>query len=462
MLREWQKRCADAALKKYLSGSPHFLCLASPGAGKTVMAAEIAKRMLARGLVDLVLCFAPSSAVVSSIESTFSRVLSRNFNGGLGAAGAAFTYHSLMYLDKRFWDALRQHRLLVIFDEIHHCSGNSLDNANAWGGEILTQVQHCARYTLALTGTPWRTDNVPVALASYTDPGGKICCDYVYGLHDAIIDGVCRKPAIVLINSQNLCYASEGKSKHFGSISDLLNTSLVTYQSLLRHPETMKYVINAGCQKLSEIRQTNSDAGGLMIASSVEHAYELLNILKNEFAQTATIVTYQDKDALSKIALYRQGTTEWIVSVGMISEGTDIPRLQVCCHLSAVKTELYFRQVLGRILRVNQDKNQEAWLFTLATDELTLFSERLAEDLPADYEILHLKSFNTPFSIDAPFSSSRNYENHCETEHYDEIDLKLNLSDKPTSVYTHSEKSTNLDIGGLYQRVIDAFLFSNI
>ena len=36
----------------------------------------------------------------------------------------------------------------------------------------------------------------------------------------------------------------------------------------------------------------------------------------------------------------------WIVSVGMISEGTNVPRLRVCCHLTRVKTELYFRQVL--------------------------------------------------------------------------------------------------------------------
>ncbi|MFT4929206.1 MAG: superfamily II DNA or RNA helicase, partial [Phenylobacterium sp.] len=51
---------------------------------------------------------------------------------------------------------------------------------------------------------------------------------------------------------------------------------------------------------------------------------------------------------------------QWVVSVGMISEGTDIPRRQVCCHLSRVKTELDFRQVLGRILRVNDATNQDA------------------------------------------------------------------------------------------------------
>ena len=66
----------------------------------------------------------------------------------------------------------------------------------------------------------------------------------------------------------------------------------------------------------------------------------------------------------------------------MISEGTDIPRLQVCCHLSRVKTELYFRQVLGRILRVNKAINQEAWLYTFAEPKLVEFANRIAEEIP--------------------------------------------------------------------------------
>jgi len=118
MLREWQNQCADAALIKYQSGSPHFLCLACPGAGKTVMAAEVAKRMLELDLIDIIICFAPSTAVVSSIKSTFSRILESDFCGGLGSLGSAYTYHNLMYFDDNFWDALLRHRLLVIFDEI--------------------------------------------------------------------------------------------------------------------------------------------------------------------------------------------------------------------------------------------------------------------------------------------------------------------------------------------------------
>ena len=41
------------------------------------------------------------------------------------------------------------------------------------------------------------------------------------------------------------------------------------------------------------------------------------------------MVTYRNKQALSKIDCFRYGTTQWIVCVGMISEGTNILRLQV-------------------------------------------------------------------------------------------------------------------------------------
>ncbi|CZX93624.1 Predicted HKD family nuclease [Enterobacter hormaechei] len=426
------------------------------------MAAEVARKMLELKLVDLILCFAPSSVVVASIESTFSHILQRNFNGGLGAVGAAYTYHSLMYFDKSFWKSLQMHRVLVIFDEIHHCSGDSLDNANVWGGEILSQVQQCASYSLALTGTPWRTDSTPIVLSNYTDPDGEICCDYVYGLHEAIVDGVCRKPKIALINSNNLVYSSKDNVQFFGSITDFLSETVASYQSIIWHPEAMKYVLEAGCKKLNEIRKVNSDAGGLVVASSVEHAYKLLNILEKEFDQTAIIVTYHDRDALAKIGYYRQSTTEWIVSVGMISEGTDIPRLQVCCHLSSVKTELYFRQVLGRILRVNQSENQEAWLFTMATNELTLFSNRLAEDLPEDYKVMQQQSDDWSFPTIDSQSMPPEFVRKNGISKIKEIDLEMDIGEITTSSPTISSQTKQLKMGSMHQQVIDAFLFSII
>lgn len=53
-LRYWQSECISKALKKYAAGDSHFLCLATPGAGKTVMASTLANSLLADNHIDLV------------------------------------------------------------------------------------------------------------------------------------------------------------------------------------------------------------------------------------------------------------------------------------------------------------------------------------------------------------------------------------------------------------------------
>lgn len=75
-------------------------------------------------------------------------------------------------------------------------------------------------------------------------------------------------------------------------------------------------------------------------------------ILEQTFNQTAELVSYREKEPQKTIEQFWHGQTKWIVSIGMVSESTDIPRLFVCCHITTIRTEFYFRQVLGRVLRL--------------------------------------------------------------------------------------------------------------
>ncbi|MGV8268563.1 diguanylate cyclase, partial [Pseudomonas aeruginosa] len=68
--------------------------------------------------------------------------------------------------------------------------------------------------------------------------------------------------------------------------------------------------------------------------------------------------------------------------------GTGIPRLQVCCYLSRIRTELHYRQVLGRVLRRTGESDDQAWLFMLAEPKLQGFPERIAHELPDDLAVL--------------------------------------------------------------------------
>ncbi|WP_020405073.1 DEAD/DEAH box helicase [Hahella ganghwensis] len=302
------------------------------------------------------------------------------------------------------------HRILAVFDEIHHCAGSELGATNSWGEEVLLRIQHKATYTLALTGTPWRSDRRPIVLADYSNPDGQVQCDFVYGLKEAIQDQVCRSPSIVLIDNERLKVDCLGEVQEFSGVAELLKKSEVSYQHLLLNLDALRYCLSLGCSRLRGLRKSISNAGGLVVASSVSHAEMIAELLKVEFRCSVSVVVYKYKDSKEIIDRFRRNDDEWIVSVGMISEGTDIPRLQVCCYLSRITTELYFRQVLGRILRMTGNGVATAWLYTLAEPQLVEYAQRVAKDLP-EQNILTIVPYPSGDLCFGPGSDCNEYHN---------------------------------------------------
>jgi superfamily II DNA or RNA helicase len=443
-LRVWQDSCVSAALDHYQASS-HFFCQATPGSGKSRMAAEIASRLLQAGLIDLVLCFAPSCQVVDGLQRTFSAVLGRPFDGRLGSLGIASTYQAMDHHEASFWQLVEDYRVLAVFDEIHHCAGHDPLLSNAWGQIILQRLQDQAAFTLALSGTPWRSDDKAIALARYSDPEGRLVCDFRYGLKDAIADGVCRSPRIVMIdNSAVRLTELAGDSPIatvYSSVAQLLNESPVTFEDLLTHHEVVDKVLDLGRCRLDEIRREIPDAGGLVVATHIRHANQIAAVLRTR-GEECVVVTTRTPGAQQIINDFRAGLGKWIVAVGMISEGTDIPRLQVCCYLSRIRTELHFRQVLGRVLRRTGSEDGQAWLYVLAEASLLQFSQRVAEDLPDDLAVLNYTQF---LRIDGDCPAPT-----CETD-YEELAGSLELQMDRTPARAEELIEGDLEMESLFR-----------
>lgn len=403
-LRTWQVECVEASLNHYRT-SPHFFCQATPGAGKTWMAAEVARRLFLADKIDLVLCFAPSCQVVEGFRNTFATILGKRMDGLIGALGDVSTYQGMEYRSSAFWQLLDGYRVFAVFDEIHHCAGHDPLLSNAWGQIIVQKIQDRAAYTLALSGTPWRSDDKAIALARYKTPEGKLICDFQYGLREAVIDNVCRSPRIVLVDNSMLKLTEHGDNDRtvtvYPNIAQLLTESPVTFEEILSHDEIVSQVLELGCRKLDEIRKGNPSAGGLVVATNTVHAHRIASSLTSR-GETCRVVTNRTPGAQQLINEFREGQGRWIVAVGMISEGTDIPRLQVCCYLSRIRTELHYRQVLGRVLRRLGDFDDQAWLYVLAEPALQQFSQRIADDIPDDLSLLR--------TVTAPFVNSATIE----------------------------------------------------
>ena len=260
-------------------------------------------------------------------------------------------------------------------------------------------LQDSASYTIALTGTPWRSDTLPIVLSQYCNKDNKIHCDYVYGLSEAIKDGVCRIPNIVVVDNDEISLTEDNESKSFGSFKDLLMQSVFPYHELIYNEKLILHTIKQANKQLQKIRIANPDAGGLIVASSVGHARFISQLLSVHLNETATVITYQEDEPTVLIHKYRYSNTKWVISVGMISEGTNIPRLQVCCHLTNIKTEMHYRQILGRILRMTNSINQEAFLFMPAEPKLVEYALRIADDVPIEASIVNFDKMSAHFKV---------------------------------------------------------------
>ena len=115
--------------------------------------------------------------------------------------GVVVTYAQVASHPSRHRVRTENYRTLVVFDEIHHGG-----DAKSWGEAIREAVDDATR-RLALTGTPFRSDDAAIPFVRYepdTGPDGagalRSQADHTYGYAEALGDGVVR-PVIFLAYS---------------------------------------------------------------------------------------------------------------------------------------------------------------------------------------------------------------------------------------------------------------------
>lgn len=165
-LRAWQ----EAALKAYLADMPEdFLAVATPGAGKTTFALRVATELLAAGDVHRVTVVCPTEHLKYQWAEAAARVgirLDPSYTNSQGALGPRFDGVALTYAQVAANANLHRARTystrtLVVLDEIHH-GGDAL----SWG-DAIREAFTPARRRLALTGTPFRSDESAIPFVRY-------------------------------------------------------------------------------------------------------------------------------------------------------------------------------------------------------------------------------------------------------------------------------------------------------
>ncbi|MGW5054451.1 DEAD/DEAH box helicase [Actinokineospora sp. NPDC004072] len=357
-LRDWQRR----ALTKYLTRKPKdFLAVATPGAGKTVFGLRIAAELLADRTVERVVIVAPTEHLKHQWAQSAAAAgipIDSNFTNAMGATsrdfrGVAVTYAQVAAHPSLHRVRTEQFKTLVILDEIHHGG-----DAKSWGEAVREAFTPAVR-RLALTGTPFRSDDSPIPFVEYEPDGAGFMrsrADHTYGYADALRDGVVR-PVIFLAYSGEASWrtsAGEEFTARLGEPMTAEQTARAWRTALDPAGEWIPSVLGAADVRLTQVRQNVPDAGGLVIASDQESARAYAKILGSITGEDPTLVLSDDPKASGRIAEFAASTSRWLVAVRMVSEGVDVPRLSVGVYATSASTPLFFAQAIGRYVRARR------------------------------------------------------------------------------------------------------------
>lgn len=353
-LRDWQAQ----ALKKYLTYRPKdFLAVATPGAGKTTFALRAAVELLEARAVERVIVVVPTEHLKVQWAAAAAKVgiaLDAKFTNSSAVNpaydGVAVTYAQVGMHPFKHDAVATAKRSLVILDEIHHGG-----DAKMWGDGI-REAYRDATYRLALTGTPFRSDDAAIPFVRYEEDGeGHLVsrADHTYGYAEALADGVVR-PVVFLAYSGEARWRDSAGEEYTARLGEPLNaeqTARAWKTALDPRGDWIPSVLSAAQTRLDQLRNNMPDAGGLVIASDSKSARAYAKILQG-FAHTPVTVVLSDEPGSSeRIAQFAESNNEWLVAVRMVSEGVDVPRLAVGVYATAASTPLFFAQAVGRFVR---------------------------------------------------------------------------------------------------------------
>lgn len=399
-LRKWQQQAINACLPQFAKGRKLFVIEACTGSGKSLCSATAALELLKENKTDLIIVLTPNCGTRLGWKKTFD---SLRINGHR----VNVTDDTNFPVDTNVWvstyagygkveEALHGRPvsgITAIIDEFHHPA----DTAE-WGkavDRLVALSDHC----IFLSGTPWKREGRIAVLCdqknihgeNYYQKEGRIRADFVYNYADDLREPITRGTVPVKFKFWDSFWRSDdGKASEFykdlpkfptdewKTIEDWEEWAKKCDKPLGRHlhfkvdeespskNETIRRIIDESLSLLSKTRKDIQFSCGqqnasvmLCVAKGIKEARSIAEYIQEiRPSYRVSVVVSDDNNGAKKLEKIAKQCKEnaadkpdVIVSVGMISEGVDIPQIKVVAYLSAIITVLYFIQVVGRAIR---------------------------------------------------------------------------------------------------------------
>lgn len=322
-LRPYQERDVERLRESYRSGAKAPLYVAPCGAGKTILFAHMAQAAVGRGWETMILVH--RKELIEQCDAALERF---GLRAQLVTPGAPYrrntdvTVASVFSLESRLE---QYHPRFIIIDEAHHVS-----NTTTWG-RILKAYPTSRR--LGVTATPARMDGA--GLGDFFD------AMVVGPSYEELIDGgyltKIKAWAPPIVDASGLAVRG-GDYQHAG-IVERANRPGVT----------------GDC--IEHYREIAPGQRAVVFDVSVESARARAEAFRAAGYRSACIEGTLDRQIRRlTVEAFRRGEIQVLTSVDLVSEGFDLPAIEVAICLRPTASQVLWRQQTGRIMRPCEGK----------------------------------------------------------------------------------------------------------
>ena len=336
--RPFQERVLEALSAARETGQRRNLVVAATGTGKTVISALDYRRLAEKegGLPNL-LFVAHRKEILQQAQSCFRTVLRDANFGELLVDGDApvewqHVFASVQSLRARVsWQSLgSSHFRFVVIDEAHHLPAGSYR-------PIINNLR--PELMLGLTATPERMDGSSIL----SDFGGRYAAEI-------------RLPEA--LEERLLC------PFHYFGVTDTVDLSEERFWSNGRYDSGEIEAVYTGddfrarqridliLQALKNYQPDLSETKGVGFCAGVKHAEYMAESFRTAGIPSEVLLGNTPSDARQKrLRDFREGSIVFLFTVDVLSEGVDIPDINLVMFLRPTESLTVFLQQLGRGLR---------------------------------------------------------------------------------------------------------------
>ena len=347
MLRPYQQRAHDAAMDWLRKSIDPCLIEAATGAGKSHVIAAIA-RTLNTMTGKRVLCLAPSAELVVQNTEKY-RATGNKASVFSASAGSKCLRHAVVMGTpgtiknkiRRFGDEF----CAVVIDECH-----GMTPTVKFIIDQLREVNPRVR-VLGLSATPYRLGQ---GWIFRMDENGKpmeqardpyfMARVYKVGAHELIQQGFLTPPVIGAINADS--YETLGMTLNSRGQFDKADIDRAYHGHGRKTSRIIADVIN----------QSRDRAGVMIFAATVQHAHECMASLPPGLSAIVTGKTPKAERA-DIIRRFKARQLKYLVNVSVLTTGFDAPHVDVIAILRATESVGLLQQIIGRGLRIDDDKD---------------------------------------------------------------------------------------------------------